>query len=61
MIINNLGIGVNLLQHVLQETDGFIVKHKDGSSSMQLNWKSLIGFECLAIALNNPTLIKIFS
>jgi hypothetical protein len=32
MIINNLGIGVNLLQHILVETDNFIAKSKDGNN-----------------------------
>jgi len=28
---------------------------------MNLNWKSLVGFECVAIALNNPMLIRVFA
>mmetsp|Transcript_30487 Transcript_30487/g.29873 ORF Transcript_30487/g.29873 Transcript_30487/m.29873 type:complete len:117 (-) Transcript_30487:3609-3959(-) len=59
MIINNLGIGINLLQHVIAEADGINAKGKDGN--LILNWKSLIGFECIAILLNNPNLIKVFS
>ena len=61
MIINNLGIGINLLQHILSEADGIVGKSKDGSQVMNLNWRSLIGFECIAILLNNPSLIKTFS
>jgi dihydrodipicolinate reductase len=31
LIINNLGIGVNLLQHIISEADSIIGKTKDGS------------------------------
>lgn len=61
MVINNLAIGINLLSYIIQETDGFLVRTKDGSIAANLNWKSLIGFECIAIVMNNPNLIKIFS
>ncbi len=61
LIINNLGIGINLLNFVLQETDGFLTKNKDGSVNVNLTWKSLIGFECVAIVMNNPNLIKSFA
>jgi hypothetical protein len=54
VIINNLGIGINLLQHILTEADSLIGKAKDGSIILTLNWRSLIGFESLAILLNNP-------
>jgi hypothetical protein len=54
LIINNLGIGINLLQHILTEADSLIGKAKDGSIILTLNWRSLIGFESLAILLNNP-------
>jgi hypothetical protein len=59
--MNNLGIGINLLHFILIETDSLITRGKDGSTNLNLTWKSLIGFECLAIAFNNPNLIKIFS
>lgn len=59
-IINNLGIGVNLFIHILSEADlqsgG---KNKGGENN--LTWKSLVAFECIAISLNNPQLIKVFS
>jgi hypothetical protein len=61
MIMNNLGIGINLLSHILTETDGLVIKSRDGSINLNLTWKSLIGFECLAIVLNNPKLIKTFA
>jgi hypothetical protein len=61
VIINNLGIGINLLTFILHEVEGFLGKAKDGNVVMNLNWKSLVGFECLAIVLNNPSLIKTFS
>ena len=59
--MNNLNIGINLLQHILNETDSIISKGKDGQIQVTLTWKSLIAFECLAIAFNNPYLIKAFS
>ena len=31
LIINNLGIGINLLSFILQETDGIAVRAKDGT------------------------------
>lgn len=67
LVINFLGIGVNLFTHILSETDNFLISNKSGKSNndtqanMNLNWKSLIGFECVAIALNNPSLIKVFA
>lgn len=65
LVINYLGIGVNLFNYILLETDNFNVQSKgkssDTQSTMNLNWKSLIGFECVAIALNNPSLIKVFA
>ena len=61
LVMNNLNIGLNLLQYILNETDSILVKGKDGQTQMNLTWKSLIGFECLAIAFNNPYLIKAFS
>lgn len=67
LVINFLGIGVNLFTHILSETDNFLISNKFGKSNndtqanMNLNWKSLIGFECVAIALNNPSLIKVFA
>lgn len=58
LIINNLGVGINLLTYILQETDSIILRNtKDGSSQLSLSWKSLIGFESLAIILSNPHLI----
>ncbi len=31
LIINNLGIGINLLNYILQETDNIFVRNKDGT------------------------------
>lgn len=31
MIMNNLRIGINLLAAIIQETDGLLVRHKDGT------------------------------
>ena len=61
MIINNLGVGVNLLHYILLEAEGIMGKSKDGNPVLNLNWRNLIGFECIAILFNNPLMIKIFS
>ena len=60
MIINNLGIGVNLFSNILQEAD-LSQSSKSKNQEQSLTWKNLIAFECIAIALNNPSLIKVFS
>lgn len=60
LIINNLGIGVNLFSHILCETD-FHATGKNKGQEISLSWKNLIAYECVAIALNNPALIKMFS
>ncbi len=57
LTINNLGIGFNLLNYILQETEGIFIKFKDGSTNLNLTWKSLLGYEGLAILMNNPNLI----
>lgn len=57
LIINNMGVGINLLTYILQETDSIFLRNKDGSAQLSLSWKSLIGFESLAIILSNPHLI----
>jgi len=31
LVINNLGIGINLLNHILVEADGIVARQKDGS------------------------------
>jgi len=61
LVMNNLGIGINLLNYILLETDGIVAKGKEGSISMNLTWRCLIGFECLTIALSNPNLVRVFS
>lgn len=61
LIINNLGIGINLLNYILQETDNIFVRNKDGTQNLNLTWRNLIAFEGLALILNNPHLIQVFS
>jgi hypothetical protein len=61
LTINNLGVGINLLGYILQETDGIIQRTKDGSQILNLSWRSLIGFEGLALLLSNPQLITTLS
>jgi hypothetical protein len=61
LIINNLGIGINLLGYILQETDNLVVRAKDGTQVFNLSWRTLLAFEGIAIILGNPNLIQIFS
>jgi len=60
-IIQNLQVGTNLLQHILAEADTLAIKSKDGTLLLAPSWRSLIGFECLQIAIGNAELTKIFS
>lgn len=36
LIINNLGIGVNLFTHILSETDNFLSSNKGGKSGSDI-------------------------
>lgn len=60
-IIQNLQVGINMLQHIVAEADTLAVKQKDGQLQLAPSWRSLIGFECLQIAIGNADLTKIFS
>jgi hypothetical protein len=60
LIINNLGIGVNLMNLILSETEGIFSKQSK-EPQMHLTWRSLLAFEGLAIIMNNPNLIQLFS
>jgi len=61
LIINNLSCGLPLLTHILNDTDSFSTKAKDGHTVLQFNWKCLIGFECLHVVISNPTLTQLFA
>lgn len=61
MVLNHLGIGVQLLINLLGETDQMVVKNKDGSTQVNLRWRQLISFECFAIAMGNPNLVKLMA
>lgn len=56
LVVSKLHCGVNLLQHILSEATEFVVKQKDGSTSLNLTWRTLIGFECLQCVLCNSSL-----
>lgn len=60
LIINNLGIGVNLMNLILSETEAIFTKQSK-EPQMHLTWRSLLAFEGLAIIMNNPNLIQLFS
>lgn len=61
LIINNLGVGVNLLRTILIDAEAFTHTSRDGSISVNLNWKSLIAFECLQVVVSNPCLTELFA
>ena len=61
LIINNLGIGLNLLRPLLADAESLLQRHKDNSVSLNLNWRSLIGFECIQIVISNPSLSELFA
>jgi hypothetical protein len=61
LIVQNLGIGINLLQPIIAEADTLSAKSKDGTQLLLPSWKSLIGFECLQLAISNPELVKTLS
>ena len=61
LIINNLGIGLNLLRPLLADAESLLSKNKDNSVSLNLNWRCLIGFECLQIVISNPSLSELFA
>lgn len=61
LIINNLGVSLNLLRTILADAEAFTSKHKDGTVSVNLTWRSLIAFECLQIVISNPGLSEVFA
>jgi len=61
LIINNLGVGINLLRGILVDAEAFTTTAKDGTISVNLNWKCLIAFECLQIVISNPALTELFA
>lgn len=61
LIINNLGVGVNLLRTILSDAEAFTHTSRDGAISVNLSWKCLIAFECLQIVVSNPCLTELFA
>ena len=61
LIINNLGVSLNLLRTILSDAESFTTRHRDGSISINLNWRCLIAFECLQIVISNPGLSELFA
>ena len=61
LIIQNVGKGVTLLNHILVEADTVAQKAKDGTLLIVPGWRNHIGFECLQIAIANAQLTKILS
>jgi hypothetical protein len=46
---------------VIQESETFILKAKDGSLQAVPGWRNLVAFECLQIAISNPEHIHFFA
>ena len=61
LIINNLGVGLNLLRPILADAESFTQRHREGNVTLNLNWRALIGFECLQVAVSNPSLAEVFA
>ena len=61
LIINNLGVSLNLLRSIMGDAESFTNRHKDGTLSVTLTWRSLIAFECLQIVVSNPGLSELFA
>ena len=61
LIINNLGVGLNLLRPILADAENFTSRAKDGSYHISLNWRCLIAFECLQIVVSNPSMTDLFA
>lgn len=61
LIILNLQVGLNMLQHIVAVADTLVVKSKDGTLLIAPSWKNLIGFECLQIAIGNAEITRILS
>ena len=61
LIINNLGIGISLLQSILNDAETFTNTNRDGAISVNLNWKCLVAFECLQLVISNPALTELFA
>ena len=61
LIITNCNKGINLLNHIIQEAETLIQKAKDGTLLVAPNWRNLIGFECLQVAVGNAELTSILA
>lgn len=61
LIITSLGSGFSLLRQLLADAESLTVKQKDGSFKFDFNWRGLVSFECLQVAVSNPQLAQLFS
>ena len=61
LIISSLGSGFGLLRQLLADADSLTVKQKDGTIRFEFNWRGLIAYECLQVAISNPYLSHLFS
>jgi len=61
LIINHLSCGFGLLRQILIDADSLTSKCKDGSIKFELNWRGLVAFECLQVAISNPALSQLLS
>ena len=61
LIIDNLGCGFGLLRQLLVDAESLTVKQKDGSIKFEFNWRGLIAYECLQVAISNPHLSHLLS
>jgi hypothetical protein len=61
LIVSNLGSGFSLLRQLLSDADSLTVKQKDGSLKFEFNWRGLVAYECLQVAISSPYLSHLFS
>lgn len=61
LLINNLGVGLHLLVHILQETDGIFTRTREGQPTITCTWRSQLAFEGLAATLANPNIVQVFA
>ena len=45
----------------MADADSMTIKQKDGSFKFDFNWRGLVAFECLQVAISNPQLAQLFS
>jgi len=61
LIVANLGVGIHLITHIMADADKFAYLTKDNVYNFNLNWKSIVSFECIDLILSNSSLCQFFA